>query len=243
MTDVALMQPTFLPWLGYFELIDAADTFVLLDDFQLSYRSFHRRNRLFVTRGEAGWYSLPVRAGSSRARLNEAPIADEPPWREPMWKRIEANYARAPFFDAVAPAVREWLFAPAESVAAMNSAFIARVCEILGIATKFRRSSEHPSGAKRSTRILELLEWCGASRYRCAHGSFDYMRDDGVFPAAHVEVLFQDHVPVPYPQIGSPEEFVPYLSVLDALFNAGPQRTLELVRGGTKRWLTWSEMR
>lgn len=240
--DVALMQPTFLPWLGYFELIDRADTFVILDDFQLAYRSFHRRNRLFVKGGEAGWYTLPVRAGSSRSALNEAAIADEPPWRETMWKRLEANYARTPFYDAIAPGVREWLFAPAESVAAMNAAFILHVCALLGISASFRRSSELASGAKRSARILELLEWCGADRYRCAHGSFGYMQRDGVFPVPHIEVLFQNHVPLPYPQAGSPDEFVPYLSVLDALFNAGPAATLALVRGGTKQWLTWSEM-
>jgi WbqC-like protein family len=243
MTDVALMQPTFMSWLGFFELIDAADVFVVLDDFQFSHQSWQQRNRLFVNPGQPGWYTLPVRGGAWHGALNEAQISDEAPWRERMWKRLEANYGRAPFFDAIAPGVRDWLFTPADSVAAMNSALIRHVCALLGITTTFRRSSEHPSEAKRSARVLELLQWAGADRYRCTQGSFGYMKEDGLFPDAPVEVLFQNHVPVPYPQIGSPAEFVPSLSALDALFNVGPQRTLELVRGGTRRWLTWSEMR
>jgi len=243
MTDVALMQPAFLPWLGYFELIDRSDTFIFLDDFQFSHQSWQQRNRLFVDRRKIGWYTLPVRGGAWRGPLNEAEIAADAPWREAMWKRLEANYARTPFFDAVAPGVRAWLFAPAASVAAMNAAFILHVCTLLGIAPAFRRSSELPSRATRSARVLELLEWCGADRYRCAHGSFDYMKSDGVFPVPHIDVLFQNHVPLPYPQAGSPGKFVPYLSVLDALFNVGPAETLALVRGGTRKWLTWSEMK
>ena len=89
--------------------------------------------------------------------------------------------------------------------------------------------------------MLELLRWCKASCYFCAQGSFDYMLEDGIFPVIDVEVLFQDFQPKNYKQIGSPESFIPFLSVLDALMNIGLEHTGELIKDGTGKWLTWEE--
>ena len=87
-----------------------------------------------------------------------------------------------------------------------------------------------------------MLHWAGADIYYCAKGSFDYMLSDGVFPVNDIEVLFQDHRPEPYKQIGSKETFIPFLSVLDALFNVGPEMTIEHITHGTQKWMTWDEM-
>ena len=68
------------------------------------------------------------------------------------------------------------------------------------------------------------------------------MKEDGVFPVDNIEILFQNFTPKPYTQIGTIDEFVPFLSVLDALFNVGPDQTLELINNGTTKWLTWNDM-
>ena len=239
----AMMQPSFLPWLGLFGLVLESDCFVFLDDFQFSLQSYHQRNRLFVDHGHVGWYTVPVRkAASYKAPLNETRVVEDGFWRSKMLKRIQANYSKAPFFSEVFPWVQSWLTAPSASLAAMNMAFIRGVCELMGLQTEFRRSSDRPSTLQRSDRVVDIVRWCAADCYLSARGSFDYMLTDRVFPIAGIQVLFQDFACVSYPQAGSPGDFVPCLSVVDGLMNVGPLETLELVRQGSERWFTWDEM-
>jgi hypothetical protein len=238
---VSGMQPAFMPWQGYFELIDEADVFVLCDDFQYESQSWQRRNRLFVAKNQVDWYGAQIHVrGCSQAPINAVPVDDSEKWRVGIWRRLEYNYHKAPYFEEVAPSVREWLFGQYRSLAELNQAFIELACRQLGIETQIRLSSQSVSDSRRSERVIDLLQWCGATTYLCATGSFEYMASDGLFQNCDIEVLFQDFRPRPYRQIGSPEDFVPNLSVLDALLNVGPAATLELIRHGTPKWLTWA---
>lgn len=242
--SVGMMQPTFLPWQGFFELIARSDRFIFLDDFQFSVQSYHQRNRLFVNKRQVEWYSVPiVKAMSFKRPLNEARINESVPWRIKTWKRIQQNYSKASFFRDVAPKIEQWLFTQAESLAEQNVLFIRLVCKMIGIRTEFWMSHNLPSDKDRSNRVLELLRWCEADIYYCAQGSFGYMADDSVFPVESIKVLFQRFEPKPHRQVGSPNEFVPYLSVLDALMNVGPEETRALIQGGTSQWMTWEEMK
>jgi hypothetical protein len=240
--DVAMMQPSFLPWLGYFELALKADRFVLLDDFQFSVQSWHQRNRLFVSPGKADWVTVPVLRASFGQPLNETRIDESKPWRTKTWKRLAQSYSKAPHFATVGPLVRAWLETPAASLGEMNVAFVRMVMSLLGADTEVLMSSATGTRGERSQRVLDLLRFCEADRYLCARGSFDYMRDDCVFPVEGIEVLFQDFRVEPYPQISSPDEFVGYLSIVDALMNVGADETARLVAHGTGHWLGWDEM-
>jgi len=140
-----MMQPTFLPWQGLFELVLEADRFVFLDDFQFSLQSYQQRNRLFIDRGRVDWYSVPVRKESYRAPINEARVAAHDRWQQKMLKRIQANYVRAPFFAELYPWLELWLGAEHESLATLNMVFIGHACELMGIATELLLSSDRPS--------------------------------------------------------------------------------------------------
>jgi hypothetical protein len=240
---VAMMQPSFMPWQGFFELIYSSDIFIFLDDFQFSVQSYHQRNRLFVNIGQVDWYSVPVQKSVSfKSPLNQTKINETTPWRAKMWKRLQQNYSKTPYYSQIAPLVEKWLLDRSESLAAQNIVFIRLVCDLLAFQREFRLSSQCPSDQQRSKRVIELLRWCKAHRYLCAKGSFAYMREGDVFPVDDIEVLFQDFQPKPYNQRGAKDNFVPYLSVLDALLNVGPEKTSELIRNGTPRWLTWESM-
>jgi hypothetical protein len=240
---VGMMQPAFMPWLGYFELISESDIFVFLDDFQFSVQSYHQRNRLFVNPGQADWYTVPVlKSQSFQSPLNRSRINEQIPWRVKFWKRLEQNYSKAPYFHHYQEAVKDWLMTPAGSLADQNIAFIRMICGFLGFEPEFRYSSGLDSGLKRSERVLELLAWCNADRYYCARGAFGYMLDDGVFPVKEIEVLFQDFRARVYPQVGKRKGFEERLSVLDALLNAGPEGTVRLIQEGTPEWITWQAM-
>jgi len=241
--NIGMMQPTFLPWLGFFELIYKSDVFIFLDDFQFSVQSYHQRNRLFVNKGQIDWYTVPVRKSLSfQMPLNKTQINEDTPWRIKSWKRIQQNYGKARYFKAYEAAIGQWLLSPAQNLAEQNIAFIKMICEILGIHRIFLQSSVHSSQKQRSERVLELLRWSDAHCYYCANGSFDYMFQDQIFPVSDIEVLFQNFNPKAYTQVGSPDNFVPYLCVLDALFNVGPDDTAELIKEGTKEWCTWEMM-
>lgn len=237
---IAMMQPAFLPWQGYFELICKSDVFIILDDFQFSVQSYHQRNRLFVNKGQIGWYTVPVHKNVSfGGRISDAAINNDLPWHVKMWKRIEQNYSKAHYFREIAPFIEDWLFSPNKYIADLNIAFIKMVCRQLNISTEIRLSSQFTTNACRSQKVLELLRWAGATQYLCAKGAFGYMKEDAVFPVDDIEVLFQDYIPKRYGQVGSPDGFVPFLSVLDALLNIGPVQTVELIENGTVKWLTW----
>lgn len=237
------MQPAFLPWQGFFELVFRSDAFILLDDFQFSNQSYHQRNRLFVAPGKVDWWTVPVhKAHASKTPLNQVRIDDGAPWRRKMLGRLHGNYARAPFYDAVYPRVEAWLARGDESLAELNIAFIELVLALFGWEREVHRSSAYPDAAQRSQRVVGLLRQFGATGYLSARGSFGYMQEDGVFPVPGIEVHFQDFAAQPYRQAGSPGQFVPCLSVLDALFNVGPQETARLAAAGTTEWRDWQHM-
>lgn len=241
--NVAMMQPAFMPWQGFFELIDKADIFIILDDFQFSLQSYQQRNRLFVSKGKVAWYTVPVQKNISfKAPLNEVRIDENNPWRNRLWERIHQNYRKADYYDNIAPILKEWIFKPAGSLAEQNIALIQMLCSLFDIKTEFRFSSEYQTSQKRSARVLELLEWVKADRYYCARGSFAYMLEDKVFPVERIDVKFQNFQPRAYKQVGAVDEFVPYLSVLDALMNIGATQTADLIKDGTIKWLCWEEM-
>ncbi|MCX9081611.1 MAG: WbqC family protein [Candidatus Methanoperedens sp.] len=240
---VAMMQPAFIPWQGFFELIHNSDVFIFLDDFQFSAQSYHQRNRLFVNKDRIDWYIVPVQKSISfKLPLNQTITNETTFWRKKMWKRIQQNYSGAKYYYEFAPFIEKWLSTPMESLAAQNIAFIKYVCEQLDIRPEFRLSSQYPSGSHRSVRVVELLRSCHADSYFCAKGSFLYMLEDGIFPLHDIAVFFQDFQPGSYQQIGSPGKFIQHLSIIDALMNIGAEGTAELVKKGTRKWLTWEEI-
>ena len=237
---VVLMQPHFLPWLGYLELIERADVFVFLDDFQFSRQSWSQRNQLFVGPGSVGMITLPIR----HEHNPEATFLDiceaNPAWRRKLRNLLTCNYHRAPFGAAVLALVDEWLAEQYANVADLEIALIEKIAAYLGLRARFARSSTLGiRGLRRSWRVRAILEDLGAGTYISAHGSFPYMKEDGVFPLANLPVYFQNHAPRKYSQHGS-DEFVPRLSSLDALANLAPDEVRLKLRG-TAWWQSWEE--
>jgi len=239
---VALMQPACLPWLGYFELMDAVDLFILLDDYQFSRQSWSHRNRIFVAKEQVGYVTIPVHHPNN---LNAAfrdirPILDAR-FRARLLRQVAQSYARAPFVEEILHVLTRWLDAGHDTLAALLADFIARMAAYIGIATPLRCSSQLgvPSNLPRSRRLCALLAAVGAGRYYSPAGSFAYLREDGVFPLPDLPVFFQDHQPRPYPQVQT-TTFVPRLSTLDAACNLSPSSLRETMRA-TRQWLSWDE--
>jgi len=244
MTKVGMMQPAFLPWQGLFELILKSDKFIFSNDYQYCPKSHHTRNKLFVSKNQVDFYIIPVqKPGRVEAGLNEILIVEDSKWKEKLLRTFEFNYQKAPYYSEIIGGLQEIINSDLKTLAEMNIAIIKYLCKILNIETTFLYSSdfskETSSNSVRTQRVVELFEWAGADEYLCAFGSFDYMKEDG-YDYKKYPVIFQNYIPKLYTQIHS-KEFVPYLSVLDALFNIGGEQTLELIKSGTEHWLTWDE--
>lgn len=237
---VAMMQPTFLPWQGYFELINNADTFIFLDDFQYSVGSFHNRNRLFISYNQADYVTVPVNKKISfKKALNLVPTPVDVYWKKQICKTITYNYQKAPFFHDIWDTMYPALARQYSQLAELNISLIKTICSILKIQKNFVLSSTLTKSGQRSQEVYSILKSTNASSYLCANGAFEYMLEDKIFPN-EIPVLFQNYQPKPYNQINS-KKFIPYLSILDALFNIGPEETLKLVEHGTEKWLSWDE--
>lgn len=238
------MQPTFLPWMGYFELILKADVFIFLDDFQYSARSYHQRNRLFVNTNQVDWYTVPViKEKSFEKSLNEVQIDNTQAWERKFLKRIERNYCKAKYYDQMFPILEQVFQEKNCCLGEMNIKIIKLLLEKMQIETAIRCSTEFVLKGKRSEKILELLRLNEGTIYYSAQGSFEYMLEDNVFPTEDIEVYFQNFKPKEYPQIGNKDGFISHLSVIDAIMNIGFHETRELIEQGTQEWLTWEKMK
>lgn len=238
--NIAMMQPTFLPWLGYFQLIYKSDIFVFLDDFQFSFQSYHQRNKLFVNQDQIDWYTVPIKKSSSfGVSINAAFFDESRNWRKKLGRRLEKNYFKTSFFSKIYPLIGDIIMNEKSNLSTLNIKLIKAVVKLFDWDVKWEFSSKYPSKAIRSERVLELLKHYRAKHYYSPIGAMQYLKDDGIFPVSNLDISFQNFHIKKYPQKNSSSEFFPSLSVLDALFNVGPEETIKLINNESNKWEKW----
>ncbi len=223
---VAVHQPQYLPWLGYFDKIDRADVFVLLDTVQYKKNEWQNRNRIKAAEGWQ-WITVPVNYRFPQ-RIDEVAVNNRERWQHRQRQAIVSNYRKAPFWDDVAPFVEEILAPGWEMLAPLNIFGVKRLAAILGIETPLYVASElgefpdDPDG-----RLIAITKHFGADTYLAGSGGRGYM-DLARYGRSGVTVLFQEFAhPVYEQRFGA---FEPCLSVLDLLFNQGGE-SLDILRG------------
>ncbi len=220
---IAIHQPNFLPWLGYFDKIKQADHFVFLDDVAFVKGHVCNRNKIKTQEGEEKWLTVPVNHKKGlQVNINELELSYDPKWRGKMINLLRGNYARAPYFKEYISDFESVLFDDEhQTLADLNISFIKHYCKLLGIDTPFSRSSEvqEDLGTK-NDRNLNLVLHHGGNAYLSGQGAKKY-NDPEMYEAAGIELLYQEYDPPVYQQIGA--EFVSHLSVLDLIFNVGPE--------------------
>jgi hypothetical protein len=229
-TVVAIHQPNFFPWLGYFDKIARADVFVVLDSVQFPKKQGTWMNRVrILVQGVPRWITVPVdRAYHDVRSVREMRIAADTPWRERTLETLRHSYARARCFDDVWPRVEGLVLTPDDYVADFNLAVLGDLVRELGLEnTKMVCASQVDAAGTSTERLVALTRAVGGTAYLCGGGAGGY-QDDERFAEAGLELRYQDFVPHAYPQVGA-AEFVPGLSVLDALFNVGFDGTADLL--------------
>jgi len=238
---VAISQPGYLPWSGFFDLIDQVDRFVLLDDAQFVRHSWDHRNRV---KGPAGlqWLTVPVvfrgRFGQS---LMETEIR-ETEFAEKHLRAVEVNYGRTPYFDnyfgVLKQIVETW--GRREKLIDLNLALIQWLARELGVKTEMVRSSALGVEGKRSERLVSMCKLLGATDYVSPRSALYLLEDLGMFAESGLGVWFQNYTHPEYEQRFPP--FASHASVLDLLMNKGPDAA-SIMRSGRGPAFTAEQVR
>jgi hypothetical protein len=225
-------QPDFLPWPGLFNKISHCETWIVLDHVENNPRDaafWGRRVRIFAS-GEARWLSIPLAKPVERGRIGvpirEMLISDSDP--QTMGKclaSVRAAYQSAAHFAEFFPLVEQYFTDSDPNLMKRNMRFIESVLTLLGIRTRLVYSSSLGISTRSTQLLVDLLRAVGASTYRCGGGAGGYQQDE-LFSAAGITLEYNSYQQIPYPQPLAPQ-FVPGLSIIDALFNAGS----DMVRG------------
>jgi WbqC-like protein family len=229
---IAINQPTYLPWIGYFDLIDQVDLFVLLDQVQFVKQSWQQRNRIKTANG-LQWLTIPVMCrGRFGQLIKDAEIRD-PDFCRKHIRAIELAYRRSPYFTTYFPALSARLEELSSGLLAdLNIGLIRLLMEFLGISTPLVRASALPVVGKRTQLLANICQLVGATEYVSPLGSAEYLiPEQALLCGRGTAIAFQHYQHPEYRQSHSP--FESFASVLDLLFNCGPN-ALDIVRSGRR---------
>ena len=215
---VAILQPGYIPWLGFFEQVYRSDKFVLYDDVQFDKNSWRNRNRIKTPDGPL-WLTVPVRQkGHISQTLLETEIVGKNPWPRKHLNSLRSYYTKAPYFKNYIDDFSEILQQEWTYLVDLDIALINYLLEKLGITTSLIRSSELKIPGKKTERLVSLCEELGATTFYEGSAGKNYMEEKR-FEEAGINLEYQDYQHPTYPQLYG--EFIPYLSVIDLLFNCG----------------------
>lgn len=175
---VAIMQPNFIPWMGYFKLIETSDLFIFLDDVEYSKNTWHNRNNLLLNDGSIYLWTLPIRASSSKQNFNNIFIDQNSLRINKLKNLLRQNFKKSANFD-IFERVLDIVEDQSLPLSIVNENIINLMSTYLGITTNTQRASEVLSEGMRSEKILGLLKEVGASTYIAVDGAKSYMMEDG----------------------------------------------------------------
>jgi hypothetical protein len=218
MKSVAIMQPYFFPYLGYFQLIHSVDLFVCFDDVNFIKKGWIHRNQIVVN-GGSHLFTVPLTRASQNRKINQIELDEFYKWRTVFLKMIRLNYSKCPQFDVVFNWLETCLNRDFDKISELNYLTILEVLKFLDIdSRKVVRSSSiyNNSDLVGQDRILDICLQEGASRYINAYGGRELYQNE-FFQEQNIELRFLKTGKIIYPQ--KSDIFVPYMSILDLLFN------------------------
>jgi len=231
---VAIHQPNFFPWLGYFDKIAHSDVFILMDNVQFPKKGGTWSNRVqMVIDGKAAWVTMPiVRSFHGTRIIKDMKIDNSTPWREKLLGTVQMDYARAPFFRQVFPLFTDLVNNPTDRLAEYNKTAINVLAKAVGldISKLVIGSTVEVEGAATDL-LINITRAVGGTAYLAGGGAGGYQEDEK-FAAAGIELIYQNFVHPTYPQCNT-AEFISGLSIIDALMNVGFDGVKSILAGDT----------
>lgn len=218
MTSVAIMQPTFLPWIGYFSLINKVNKFIFLDSVQFDKRSWQQRNKI-SNNDNFIFLTVPVLTKNKLMQpINKVKIHNKVNFKKQHLKTIELNYKKTKFFELYFPEIEKIYNVDYENLVDLNINFIKYICNCLFIKTDFSKSSDLNFLEKKNSLLIKICKHYNANQYISPLGSKNYLNEN-MFKDNKILVKYHDFLQKKYPR--DKKKFISNLSSLDALFYLG----------------------
>lgn len=228
MKRVAIVQSNYIPWKGYFDLINWVDHFVLYDDVDFNQPNWRNRNCIKTPTGTR-WLTIPVRHAGSRLKIQDIEIA-YPGWNRKHWETLRHHYARAQYYSVHREFFEElYLGAQERHLSEVNFRFLRAICGLLGIRTAFSWSRDYCLVSGRIPRVVDLCRQLGATVFLSGPTARPYL-EEHLFREAGITVewMSYDHYPE-YRQLHSPP-FIHEVSIVDLIFNEGAEGAWQFLR-------------
>lgn len=215
----AVMQPAYLPWAGYFNLINQVDVFVFLDDAQYERGTWQNRNRVLVA-GEPHWLTVPVIRELLGAQINAVHTDETSSWRRKHLQLLRQNYGKHQFGMEMLQIGDIICDQSLAVLADLNIRLIRFCCDRFGIKTRCVRTSAMDIRGKRTERLIKICEEFDCDEYVSPPGAAEYLAADRFVEMTRTRLRFNEYIPEPYPQRGT-EKFVSHLSIVDVVASLG----------------------
>jgi len=218
----AIVQSCYIPWKGYFDLMNSVDEFILFDDRQFTRRDWRNRNRIKTPNG-VQWLTIPVRVkGRYHQRIDETVVSDDS-WAQRHWQALTHAYGSAPHFGAYGAHFERAYedVAHEHRLSFINRRLLEAVCEVLGVGTTLKWSTDYAPEGTKTSRLVDLCRKAGGTRYVSGPRARDYI-EERLFADASIELTYIDYHDYPvYEQLHPPFDHA--VTVLDLVFNTGPE--------------------
>ena len=210
-------QPTYLPWLGLFDKIGSADTYVSFNQAQYEPRGFQNRNLIKTTSGEL-WLTVPVlKSGHRKVPMSDIKINNQLPWQRKHWRSITHHYSKAPYFEEISLVLQPFYNREWETLVELNEAMLVTFLGLLRIEVEFLYASDYKFKGRNSALVADMCRQLKADSYVFGGEGKDYANPEDF---KGITLLFQEYNHPTYPQLQG--GFVSHLSIIDLLMNCGP---------------------
>ena len=217
---IAVVQSNYIPWKGYFDLINSVDEFVLYDDVQYTRRDWRNRN---IIKSPAGpvWLTIPVQVKGKYSQPIKDTVVSDNAWNRKHWQTVLHCYSPARYFRRYRDTFEDlYLNTTEEYLSRINYRFLEAICRVLGISTKLSWSMDYQLIGDKTERLVNLCKQAGATDYLSGPNARAYL-DEDMFRQENIALAYFDYSGYPqYSQLYPP--FDPYVSVIDLIFNEGP---------------------
>lgn len=221
---IAIHQPNYLPWIGYFDKMDQVDKFVILDTAIHSKSGYINRTTIKTPQGSL---VLTVPLKNKEQPINELQIENNVNWHASHWKAIEANYKKCTYWVAYKDGFEKLYSRKWDNIASLNIALIKHIAMLLNISTEILLESDFQLNfGSNNARNVNIVSHLGGDVYLSGIGARVY-NVESTFNDRHIELVYQDFKHPEYPQRW--DKFQHNLSIIDMLFNCGPE-TMEIIR-------------
>ena len=222
---IAVHQPNYLPWPGYFHKMLSCDLFVIQDDVLHSKRAITNKNKI---KAPEGFRLLSVPLANKEVLIKDISLYNDKSWYQKHWQSLMSCYSRSPYWKEYKDLFKPVFTDPGTKLAELNLRLILIIRELLQINTPLVRSSDIPDiDGKRGSKLINICRHFGAGTYLSGTGAKAY-NDETEYAKNNIRLVYQSYTNPVYPQLW--DAFIPDLSVVDLLFNCGPESKKYLIK-------------